>query len=118
MFKIELIKVGNHWYPNINHSDPECLVLDPKLERILNFYSKDIYAPTLFIYEIGSYMPDKGVLKVNEEDLNELYVYNPKELWLRASIDGHDFYIKNSTIVALSKIGINLSDYEYKIEIW
>ncbi len=38
---IKVKKVGNHWYPNLKHDDPINLMLDPKIEKLLNLLDKN-----------------------------------------------------------------------------
>ena len=40
-FLIKVKKVGNHWYPCLEHDDPIDLMLDPKMDRLLSFLDKD-----------------------------------------------------------------------------
>ena len=38
---IVLKKLGNHWYPSIDHDDFQEIVLDSKIEKVLSFFDKN-----------------------------------------------------------------------------
>ena len=41
--RITVKKVGNHWYPDIQHEFADEIELDEKIERVLNFLDKNKY---------------------------------------------------------------------------
>ena len=40
-YRIRIKKLGEHWYPDIDHNDPYDLVLNDKIEAFLNFFDKE-----------------------------------------------------------------------------
>ena len=50
--RITVKKVGNHWYPDIQHEFADEIELDEKVERVLNFLDKNHFGELEFyIYE-------------------------------------------------------------------
>lgn len=88
---ILLRKVGNHWYPCINHNNGYMVGLDPKLDRYLNIldqYKREEL--TLYLYEIGEIWPDNDFIQFNEADMVR-YLTTDDYFKLRFTFNGHEF---------------------------
>lgn len=119
MYQIELIKLGNHYYPKLNHNNPNDLVLDPKFERMIKYINKDdFYHPTIYLYEITSIMPNDGILKINDNDITR-YLTTNDDFDLRVSVDDHEFKLSSKLYTLLEdNFNLELCKTLYKIEIW
>ena len=119
MYLIELAKLGNHYYPKLNHDDPNDLKLDPKFDRMLNMINKDdYYSPTIYLYEIQSIMPNEGILKINDEDITR-YLTTNDDFNLRVTVNNHQFQLSSKLYTLLEKnLNLDLCKTLYKIEIW
>ena len=119
MYTVKLIKVGNHYYPNLKHNNPEELVLDPKFERMVNLLNRDeYYYPTVYLHEINSIMPEEGLLKINEDDITR-YLTTDDDFDLRVSVNNHDFKLSSKLYTLLEdNFNLELCKTLYKIEIW
>lgn len=118
MIKINLIKLGNHWYPDLNHKKVSDLKLDDKIEKYINHTNKyGYYSPTIYIYELGSVIPDKNVLRFKDEDINDYKAGEDFDLIF--DLNNHKFKISSSLIYLLEQqFNIDIANNLYKIEIW
>lgn len=65
---LKVKKIGNHWYPNIQHDDPTTIVLDTKIEKLLNILDKEHTGSLDFLLlEMHSWL-DANVIQFNDED--------------------------------------------------
>lgn len=119
MYEIQLIRIGNHYYPNLNHSNPNDLKLDPKFDRMLNIINQDdLYFPTVRLYEVGDVLPDEGLIKINEDDITR-YLTTDDHFDLRVDVNGHRFKLSSGLYTVLEKnLHLDLCKTLYKIEIW
>lgn len=119
MYLVELVKLGNHYYPKLNHEDPSDLKLDPKFDRMLNMINKDEYhTPIVYLYEIQSVMPEDGVLKIKDEDITR-YLTTNDDFDLRVTVNKHHFKLSSKLYTLLeNNLHLDLCKTLYKIEIW
>lgn len=113
---INVKKIGNHWYPNLNHDSPDEIALDHKLEKLLSFLDvNNIEDLQFLIYEIHSWT-NNTTIQFNEEDmwrwLNTTDVFD-----MRFYINDHE-YIVSSSLIDLLEDQFNMDFYEtlYSIE--
>lgn len=114
---ITILKVGNHLYPDINHSEAYEIQLSEKVERILN---KCIH-PTecvIVFYEQYDIIADKGVLQFKEEDIVR-YLTTNDDFDLTFYVDNHEFTISSDLYNLLEQqFNFNFHKTLYRIEIW
>lgn len=119
MIRIDLVKLGNHWYPNIKHKDPKSLQLDPKFERYLN--SKNTlqwYTPAIYIYEVTSFLPDEGLVEFDESEILR-YVTTDEDFDFNIRIGEHTFKMSRALYTVLEEnFNLEMCKNLYKIEIW
>ena len=87
-------KLGNHWYLDIPHDNPSALLMDPKIERMLDridVYGDDIIS-NICLSEISDIVPDKGLLQFDEKDLLR-YFTTDDSFTMSVYIDDHKFKI-------------------------
>ena len=121
IIRLDIKKVGNHWYPCLDHFDPNQVSLDPKLEEILNLLdSRGIQLGCLSIYfkKIDSKEGQKEVLQFNKSDI-ERYLTTDHELEINTYIDDFHFYV-SSELYTLMEQTYKLDFHKnlYKLEIW
>lgn len=115
---IVIKKVGNHWYPNINHDFPDDLILDEKIEKVLSMVDKYNYGiVTLYFFEQYEIL-GKGTLQFNERDMIK-YLTTDEYVDVKFYINDHE-YVISSTLLALleSQYKFDFQDNVYRIDIW
>lgn len=115
---IVIKKVGNHWYPNINHDFPDDLILDEKIEKVLSMVDKYNYGiVTLYFFEQYEIL-GKGTLQFNERDMIK-YLTTDEYVDVKFYINDHE-YVVSSTLLALleSQYKFDFQDNVYRIDIW
>lgn len=118
-FKIK--KVGNHWYPCVNHEYDSDISLDPKIEKYLNNYSvKSGYVDevTIELEEIPMITEDINLIFFNESDITRYYTTDD-DFNLRFEINDHEFEI-DAYLFGRFELQFNLNFHEnlYKLHIW
>lgn len=118
-FKIK--KVGNHWYPCVNHEYDSDISLDPKIEKYLNNYSvKSGYVDevTIELEEISMITEDINLIFFNESDITRYYTTDD-DFNLRFEINDHEFEI-DAYLFECFELQFNLNFHEnlYKLHIW
>lgn len=74
--KLTFKKIGNHWYPSIDHEDLEDIVLNSKVEKTLSFLDKNkIGSITLWINEQNTILYP-NTIQFRDEDLNRYFTTN------------------------------------------
>lgn len=89
---LKIKKLGNHWYPNIEHEDPIDLVLDRKMEKYFSLLDKNNEGELVFLLsEVHSWL-EKNTIQFHDEDiwrwLNTVDTFN-----LRVYVDDHEFEV-------------------------
>ena len=105
-FKITLKKVGNHWYPSINHNRIQEIVLDPKLEKLLSLVDTDKLG-ILTMSFTKSYGFTQNTLFFKDEDINRYFITND-DFDLSCFVENHEFKI-NSKLYCLLEREFNFS---------
>ncbi len=115
---IVIKKVGNHWYPDINHDFPDDLILDEKIEKVLSMVDKYNYGiVTLYFFEQYEIL-GKGTLQFNEHDIIK-YLTTDEYVDVKFYINDHE-YVISSTLLALLEFQykFDFQDNVYRIDIW
>lgn len=117
---IVLKKVGNHWYPSINHNRIEEIVLDPKIEKLLSLVDKE-KTGSLVINFTENHELTEGVLFFKDEDINRYFITNDS-FNLTCYILNHAFKISSKLYCLLEReydfsfhqliYKVNISKYE------
>lgn len=77
--KLTFKKVGNHWYPNLNHTNPEDLQIDSRLEELLD--KKDQWKDgcvDIYLYEQKGFIIEDGLIQFDDDDLLRYFTTNDK----------------------------------------
>lgn len=104
--KITLKKLGNHWYPSINHYDIEEIVLDDKIEKCLSLFDIN-KSGILYITFTESDWFSQNTLFFNDEDITRYFITND-DFNLTFFIKNHKFKI-NSKLYCLLEREFNFS---------
>lgn len=90
-------KVGNHWYLDIEHDNPQDLILDPVLERFLSlrdFLNLGII-DNIYLVEQNGFIEPEGLLQFTDEDL--LRYFTTKDIFkMNIFISNHHFQISSN----------------------
>lgn len=119
MIKIDFIRVGNHWYPQMNHDDPKDLMLDPHLEKVIDHLNKFKFDSfSVYLFEITGVMPENGIVQFDENDITR-YLTTTDDFDLTMFIDNHRYKISNRLFSLLEKnFNLELCKVLYKLDIW
>jgi hypothetical protein len=111
-------KIGNHWYPNVNHDYPEDLALDEKIEKVLSIIDKFNYGiVSIYFFEQDEILY-KGTLQFDEADMVK-YLTTDDDLMISFYVDDHKFEI-SSTLMTLLEIQYNFDFQQnvYRVDFW
>lgn len=106
---IKVKKVGNHWYPNVEHDSPEDIVLNEKIEKVLSFLDEDNVGEIEFLlYEVHSWLDDTTI-QFDDEDMWK---------WLNTT-DVFDlkFYIKDNEY-KISSLLLDILEDRFNLEFY
>ena len=64
-------KLGNHWYPNLNHSNPTELILNPVLEKYIDRLDEfnDGIVDKICLIEQTGFIINNGLIQFDENDI-------------------------------------------------
>jgi len=121
IIRLDLKKVGNHWYPCLDHFDPNQISLDPMLEALLSTINeRDMGLDNVCVYfkSIDFDNGEKHVLKFNRPDI-ERYFTTDEDFEINAYIDDYHFYVSSDLYMLMEKTyKLDLHKNLYKLEIW
>ena len=105
-------KVGNHWYLNINHHNPQDLVLDKKIELFLNKLDKfeDHIIDNIWLFEQDDYIISEGLVQFNDSDLTQ-YFTTDDDFDMKIYIDKYEFTL-TSKLYSLLELNYQLNFHE------
>ena len=112
-------KLANHWYANLNHFDPNSLVIDPKLERLFNTIDTyNLGKIDIEFIELHSIVEGDMILNIGELDITR-YLTTDDNFQMNAWINRHHFYLSSSLYFLLEQEHqFNFHETFYKINIW
>lgn len=120
---IKILKVGNHLYPDINHSEAYEIQLSEKIERVLQKYisiHQELNGDSceIVFYEQYDIIADRGILQFKEADIVK-YLTTDDDFDLTFYIDDHEFTISSDLYSLLEQqFNFNFHKTLYRIEIW
>lgn len=113
---IVLNKLGNHWYPAINHNDVQELVLDPKFEKYLSLIDTN-KTGCLIINFSQCHEFIENALFFKDEDINRYFITNDS-FDLTCFILNHQFKISSKLYCLLEReYDFSFHQFIYKINI-
>lgn len=90
-------KVGNHWYPNLEHDDPSEIALSPKIDRLLTLLDKDHLGELHFVLsEVHSWL-SINTIQFDDDDIWR-YLNTNDDFDLTIYIGDHEFEVSSSLI--------------------
>ena len=114
---MKIKKVGNHWYPSIEHDSPDEITLNEKIEKLLSVIDVENKGELeILLYEIHSWT-NKGTIQFNDEDMWRWL--NTTDLFdIRVYIRDYEYTI-SSLLIDLLEDQFNMDFYDtlYSIEI-
>ena len=113
---IVLNKLGNHWYPAVNHNDVQELVLDPKFEKYLSLIDTN-KSGCLIINFSQCHEFIENALFFKDEDINRYFITNDS-FDLTCFILNHQFKISSKLYCLLEReYDFSFHQFIYKINI-
>ena len=110
-------KVGNHWYPDINHLAGIDISMTEKIERFLNALSKESSVMSFYLEELVFINDSKDIIYFNEEDITRYFITDD-EFNLRFEINNKMFEISSNLYYYITHdLGLNFHINMYKIKI-
>ena len=112
-------KVGNHWYLDIEHNNPQDLILDPILERFLSLRdSLNLgIVDNIYLVEQSGFIEPKGLLQFTDEDL--LRYFTTKDIFkMNIFISNYHFQISSNLYSLLEnkyQLDFHISAYRLTI---
>lgn len=117
--KFKIIKVGNHWYPNIKHQLGYIEGFEKKIDWYLN--KLDIFNAnelTIEFEEIGVIFEGINIIYFNEADIIR-YLTTDDEFDVRFNVNNHEFKISSDLYWSLEKqFNFNFHKNSYKIHVY
>lgn len=107
--KIKIQKLGNHWYPAINHDDFQEIVLDSKIERYFSLIDVNNIGTLSITIEKCNNVTD-NTLFFRDEDITRYFITND-DFDLTCYITNHPFKI-NSKLYCLLEREYDFSFHE------
>lgn len=112
-------KVGNHWYLDIPHSNPNDLRLDRRIEFVLNKLDKfnEGIVNNIWLYEQSMFIEPEGLIQFDDADLTRYFTTND-DFILNLYIDKYNFTI-SSNLYGLIELyyQLNLHELVYRVVI-
>lgn len=117
MIPIEFIRVGNHFYPNIEHENVNQIVISPEIEHVLNNNVTFLNSVTIFLEEVGSIINENDAIIIFDECDLKQYLYGKiKPQDIHFTINDKTYFISTQLYSLLEKqFQINFSNTLYKI---
>lgn len=113
---IVLNKLGNHWYPAVNHNNIQELVLDPKFEKYLSLIDTN-KTGCLVINFSQCHEFIENALFFKDEDINRYFITNDS-FDLTCFILNHQFKISSKLYCLLEReYDFSFHQFIYKINI-
>jgi len=118
--RLDIKKIGNHWYPCLDHFDPNQISLDPRLEELLNIVDMDhMEMGHLTVYLRKIDCPEgKMILQFDKRDIDKYFIAD-EEFEINTYIDDYHFYV-SSVLYLLMENTYKLDFHKnlYRLEIW
>lgn len=112
-------KLGNHWYPNLNHSNPTELILNPVLEKYINRLDEfnDGIVNKICLIEQTGFIINNGLIQFDEKDIFRYFTTND-DFIMKLYISGHKFTISSKLYNCLeNEYKLDLHECIYRISI-
>ena len=89
-------KLGNHWYPDLAHDDPNDIKLDPKMERYINRLdtNNEGIITSIYLMEQTDTIVDEGLIQFTDKDLLRYFTTND-DFIMTIYIQNHKFRISS-----------------------
>lgn len=119
MKKFKLKKIGNHWYPCINHELGDSINLTEKVDRYLNILDLGKTEElTIEFEELGALFYGVNIIYFSEEDIVR-YLTTDDDFDIRFIVNKHEFLISSDLYWLLEEqFNLNFHKSSYKIHIY
>lgn len=120
--ELKIIKVGNHWYPSVNHVYGSDISLSDEIDKILSVLYPNQQVITIQFEELHSIVEGDNILLFEDMDITKYMITDDEDDFdfeMHFHINGHTFHI-SSYIYTLLENQFNFGFHEsiYKVYIW
>ena len=113
-------KLGNHWYLDIPHDNPEDLILDRRIELMLNrldVWKEGIITNISLICQ-KDFIDNEGLIQFDDNDLLR-YFTTDDDFIMALYINGHKWSISSKLYFLIEqKYKLDLHELVYKISVF
>lgn len=116
-YRIRVKKLGGHWYPDIEHENPTDLILDEKIEKVLNVFDEDNEGElVVYLWETHTFV-DNATIIFNDDDILR-FLTTDDEFNMRFLVHDIEFVI-SASLFSLIEFDLNPNFHKcfYKIEV-
>lgn len=119
MLSFKIKKLGNYWYPDINHDINEICTFDVKLNRYLNLIDVSKCGElTIEFEELGSIWGGYNILYFDEQDITR-YLMTNDEFNLKYMVNNHIFEISSDLYWLLeNNFNFNFHKESYRLHVY
>lgn len=111
-------KLGNNWYLDIDHIDPDDIRLNEKICKVLTLLDKNNNGELEIVLTESYSIVEENTIFINDEDLLS-YFTTSDSINIRFSINDHEFYISDNLYNLLEyKFNPNFHKTVYTIDIF
>lgn len=116
-YKIRIKKLGTHWYPDIDHTDPYDLCLNEKIDKSLDLFDKNQFGQLdLYLWETYTVVDDNTII-FNDSDILR-YLTTTDDFDLTFYVGDHEFNISSTLFNLIESVyNPNFHKSFYRIEI-
>lgn len=116
-YKIRIKKLGTHWYPDIDHTDPYDLCLNEKIDKSLDLFDKNQFGQLdLYLWETYTVVDDNTII-FNDSDILR-YLTTTDDFDLTFYVGDHEFSISSTLFNLIESVyNPNFHKSFYRIEI-
>ena len=112
-------KLGEHWYPDLNHDNPSDLILDPRIERFIEHL--DIYnegmVDSIYLSEQTGFILEEGLIQFDDKDILRYFTTND-DFIMKLFISGHKYTISSKLYNLLeNQYQLDLNECIYRIHV-
>lgn len=113
-------KIGNHWYLDIEHDNPQDLMLDPILERFIGKLDKfgEGIVSKIYLSEQGDIIFPEGSIQFTDSDLLRYFTTND-DFDMTIYINNHKFKISSNLYTLLEtkyQFDFHISSYRFIVD--
>lgn len=116
--KLDFRKVGNHWYPCVNHLFPEQIKLDFSIENYFNQLNKLQLEKISICFSEACYCDEENIIQFEETDILK-YLTSDEIFDIRFYVDNNSFKVSSNLFLLLeNEFDFAFNETVYTLELW